>query len=340
MPDDVSLFVNGKQYRSWTNIRVTTSAISLAGSFILSVSDRWSGAGLQMPIVEEDLCRIQIGDDVVIEGHVDRRNASFTGRNRGLSFSGRDLSAVLMDCSVLLTKWSFRRVSVLDLARKVAGQFNVSVSLQDGLSLEKIDKLVVNYGDTAFAVIDRAAKQAGVMVVSDGVGGIELTRAIDERADPLTEGDNLLSGSADYDASDRYRRYVVATQSRGSDNSSGNATRIRAEATDDEVRRADRVLVVRPDTGMSKKEARHRGEWEARTRAARAESVEIVVRGWRQRSGALWVTNRLTKVKAPGLLGVNRDMRISEVVFLADDDDGKKTKLRLVRPGTFLSVNA
>ncbi len=64
--------------------------------------------------------------------------------------------------------------------------------------------------------------------MSDGAGGILLTRGGTTRAQPIVEGDNLLAGAVDYDGSERFHRYVVFAARPGSDEASGESLRIRA----------------------------------------------------------------------------------------------------------------
>lgn len=334
MPD-LRLVVNGRRYGGWKSIRVTRSIESVSGSFDLDVSDRWAGQEVAWPIAEEDACRVEIGGVPVIDGFVDRRSISLSADARALSYSGRDRSAVLIDCSADLHRWTFRGASVLDIARKVAAPFGIKVSLQPGLRLPKAPaKLVVSPGDSAFDVISKAAKDAGVLVVSDGAGGIVVTRAGTARAAPLVLGQNIKTASVDYDASSRFHRYAVVTQKAGTDAAAGGATRVRGEQTDAGVRRTDRVLLIRPESGATTDYARQRADWEARVRAAKAETLTIGVVGWTQPDGALWPVNALTQVRAAAV-GVDGDMLISQAEY-SIGTGGEETQLRLVRPDAFV----
>lgn len=333
---DLRLVVGGRQYGGWKAINVVRSMESLAGSFDLDVSDRWGGQDVPWPIREEDPCRVAIDGETVIDGYVDKRRISVTGKQRNLGFAGRDRAAALVDSSAVLDRWTFRNASVLDVARAVAAPFGVPVSLQAGLVLPKAQpKLVVNPGDSPYEVMQRAGAYAGVLFVSDGAGGVVIVRAGSIRATTaLVEGENVLEAGVEYDASQRFARYVIATQTPGSDTASAAATRVRAEATDESVRRRERVLLIRPDAGVTTDYARQRADWEARVRAAMAESVTVTVVGWRQPSGPLWPVNALVKVQIPSI-GVDGDMLIAEVGH-AISNSGEVSNLSLVRPDAFL----
>lgn len=333
---DVTLAINGVGYGGWEGIRITRSIESLAGSFSLDAFGAQADEADSWPIEEEDACEVKIDGETVITGYMDRPTGSFSAASSSRTFAGRDKSAALVDCSALLSKWSFRGATIVDVARTVASAYGVSVSVQPGLELLKAPrKLVVNPGDTGFDVILAAAKPAGVIVVSDGVGGILITRAGTERASqPLIQGEAPFIGcSYEYDASSRFYRYVVMSQVAGSDGASGNATRIRAEAIDEGVKRLDRALIIRPESGQTVDYARQLGDWEARIRAANARAATITVHGWRQSDGKLWPINALVSVKSKRLR-IDGEMLISQADH-AIDSGGEITALRIVRPDAF-----
>jgi prophage tail gpP-like protein len=344
MADEVLLLVGGKRYGGWKSIRVTRSIESIAGSFSLDVSDRWDGERDPWPIAEGDACRVLIDDVTVIDGYIDKRRLSATKDARTLSYDGRDRAGALVDCSAIVDagsigkggKWTFYNVDVAQLATEIAKPFGIKVSVQAGLGslLTKNAKIVMHPGDTCFEVIAKVAAAAGVLVVSDAAGGIVITRAGTARAASLVD-ENILAASTEMDATDRYYRYLISSQIPGTDEASGEATRIQAEAIDEGVTRTERVLLIRPDKGYSIPDSRRRADWEARIRAARSEKSSVTVQGWRQPSGALWPINALTRVRAPRLLGVDGDLLISQVEYTIGNEGGRTTTLSLVRPDAF-----
>lgn len=333
MTADLDLVVGGRRYGGWTSVQVTRSMERLAGSFSVEANDRWADQGDSWPIAEEDECRAEINGETVIDGYIDSRSIELTGELRSLSYEGRDRAAALVDCSAVPDRWTIRRSSVVDIARMLAEPFNIPVSVADGLSPEREEKLVINPGDTAFQAIEKVAHDAGVLVMSDSQGGIVITRAGTTRADSLILGGNIKSLSVQYDSSDRFREYILLTQRRGSDDGSPEQTRIRAEATDEGVRRSERVQIIRPERGITAASARRRADWEARIRAAEAESISVTVTGWHQPTGSLWPINALSHVQADAA-GINGDLLISETDFSVGEG-GKETRLRLVRPDAF-----
>ncbi len=333
--DKIELVVGGIRYDGWKSVRVTRTIEALAGQFALEVSDKW-GEGAPWPIMDEDPCRVDINGLTAIDGYVDARNPNAGATTRQLSYTGRDKAAALVDCSIVLTRWTFRKLTLLDFARKIAEPFGVKVSLQAGLALKTRNKIVVSPGDKVYEAIAREAKEDGVMLVSDGAGGILITRSGTARATSLVEGKNILSAVVNYDGTERFYRYIVATQAPGTDEAHGAVTKVLGEAFDEGVRRKDRVLYIKPDKSYNAADARRRADWEARTRAARSESVTILVQGWTQPDGAQWPLNVLTRVRAPRMVQVDGDMLISQVENTIADKQGKVTQLKLVRPDAFM----
>lgn len=330
---EVILIVGGRRYGGWKSVRVTRSIESLAGSFALDVSDRWGAQDEPWPIAEGDSCRVEIDGVVVIDGYVDKRRLAASATTRSLSYSGRDRAADLVDCSAVLPSYTFRNLTISDFAAALARPFNIRVSVQPGLTLAKRARIVVQPGDKAYEAIAREAASAEVLLVSDGDGGILITRAGSARATSLIDGENVLTAEVEHDSADRYHRYRITTQVAGTDEASGEATRIQAEAIDPAVRE-NRVLLIRPDRGYSLADARRRVDWEARIRAARAATATVTVLGWTQSNGVLWPLNALTRVKCPRLIGIDGDALISQIDHTISEA-GQVTQLRLLRPDAF-----
>lgn len=337
MPE-LSLTVNGKSFTGWESIRVTRSIESIAGSFELAVSDRWGDQGLPWEISEEDECGIEVDGTVILTGYVDRRSYSYAADQHSLRISGRDRTGAMVDCSALPADWEVRAPPLRTLAERLAGWFDIAVSVQKGLDLPRPPpgKFAISPGETAFTALERACRMVGVLPVSDGQGGLVLTRAGSARAtSDLIEGKNILAASADYDATGRFRRYVVSAQHPGTDHWKGlPAASVHGEAQDASVRRASRVLYVLGESAMSSHQARARAEWEAKVRAARGDAVSVTVQGWTQGDGSLWPVNALVRLSSP-LLGMDATLLITQVTYSLDNGSGQLTKLNLKRPDAF-----
>lgn len=366
MSDDVVLVVNGRRYGGWKSIRITRTIESLAGSFSLDVSDRWDGQTDPWPIQNEDACRVEIdpGDgrrpEVLIDGWVDTTDIAASETSRTLAYTGKDRCAAIVENSATVqgasvvakaatkasptedatkhsasaVKWVYTNIDVADFTRAIARPHGLSVSVQPGLTFKKLPKVVVNPGDTGWETVKRVAESVGVLLVSDGAGGILITRTGTVRAANLIEGFSLKAASRRSDATNLFRLYLLSCQIPGTDEASGDATAVQAQAADPNVRRASRVILIRPDKGYNTAEARARADWEARNRAARADAITCTVQGWRQPNGQLWPLNALTRVQAPRMIGVDGEMLITQVEHSLSEG-GRITQLHLMRPDAF-----
>ncbi len=339
----VGLRVNGKEYRGWKTAQITRGIESISGSFELSVSERWATQAEPWPIRQEDECTLVIGSKKVITGWVDRRSPSYNASSHALSVSGRDASAALVDCSANpeLGAWEFKGVSVLTFCKRICQPFGISVSLQSGLTDEALPKppkkLSIDPGDTAVNAIESACRLAALLPVSDGLGGLVLTRAgaATRATTELVEGQNILSASAEFNAAERFHTYKVLGQHKGNNAFNGvSASSVKGTAVDLNVLRSTRVLIIRPEGNTTVEHAKKRAEWEATHRAARAMAVTVTVQGWTQGDGVLWPINSLVRVRSPKL-GVDGDMLITEVTYSASADAGTTTALSLKRPDSF-----
>jgi prophage tail gpP-like protein len=334
--------VNGRDYSGWKSVRVTRGIEAISGSFELEIAERWAGQDLLWPLEEEDHCQVLIGDKAVITGFVDSAGISYGAQEHTFSVAGRDLAGAMVDCSAALKHWEWLNVGVLELARHLAEPFGIKVSMQPGLQEPwRIPKVAVDPGDTAFDALERACRLAGVLPISDGAGGVLLTRAGAARATTaLVEGVNILGASADFDASGRFRRYIVMGQQQGTDHVAGaDAAWVRAEAEDLGVVRSSRVLIVRAEGNVTPASAKLRAEWEAKVRAARATGVTVVVQGWTQADGTpdgtLWPVNARVPIRSK-LLGLDGEMLITQAMHTLDEHSGALTHLSLKRPDAFL----
>lgn len=337
-PPVVALSVDGKSYGGWKTVRISRSIEALCGSFALGVSERWAGQDQPWPIGENSPCVVSIGGAAVITGFVDERDPSYDATSHSVTIEGRDAAGDLVDCSTQLGKWSFSNVDVLALAQKIAAPFNVSVSLQTGLISTAVTvpkKYSIDPGDLAAGSLENLCRVAGLLAISDGLGGILLTRAGTARCSTaLVEGQNILKASAKFSAKGRFRTYEVMGSHKGREDLNGaSAAGVKGTATDLNAR-AGRVLIIRPDHSLTPATAKLRAGWEASVRAARADAVSVTVAGWTQADGTVWPINKIVGVHSKRI-GVHGDMLIAGVELNHDESTGTTATLSLKDPAAY-----
>jgi len=336
----IELTVAGKRYGGWQSVEIVRSIEALAGGFTLSLSEQWAGQPKPWPIPDDAECSVLIEGVPVITGFLDSIEPAFDTSTRSITVRGRDRAGDLVDCSAQLGAWSFSNVNVLELAKKIAAPYGVPVTLQASLvstvTVPK-KKYSIDPGDSAAEALGALCKLTGLLAVSDGAGGLVLTRAGTERlATVLVEGQNLLSCRGKFSSSQRFRQYEVMGSHKGRDDVTGaQACGVRGSATDMNAR-AGRTLIVRPDQGVTPATAKERAEREAAVRAARAEQVTARVQGWAESPfNPVWPMNKLVKLRSPSCR-VDGDTLIAGVTLSFSASEGSVTTLDLRNPAAFV----
>lgn len=132
-----------------------------------------------------------------------------------------------------------------------------------------------------FESLERAARHRGVLLLADGLGGLQLARPSKQRlAVALTLGENILSARGQFSYRERYRTYIVKGQSQGSDVLSGEAASApTARAEDTEVRER-RQLVILAEDQTDIQTCGDRAVWERNVRLGRGTTIAYTVQGW------------------------------------------------------------
>lgn len=331
----VQLSVNGKSFDGWKDVQIRTSLKACSGAFALSITDRWSGQREPWIVRPGDRCTVSIDGQRVITGHIDAVSPSFESKSRSIQVSGRDSTADLVDCSVDIGAFEFKDISIEELAKKICSQFGLPVVF-NGQSSGRIERLTINPGETGFEVLDKYARQKGFLVTTNGLGSLLITRPGTQRASTaLEQGKNIISGSAQFDFTERFSEYKVITQYGELAQELGMAAySTAATATDSTVSRK-RKLIIQSENSMSEFDARTRAQWEATVRAARSGKFKVTVQGWTQQNGQLWRVNQIVKIKSEWL-GLNGDLLITGVDMSLSSDSGTTTVLELERKDAYL----
>ncbi len=336
MPDELRLTVNGLEYGGWESVLVQRSIENAAGSFEISVSERWPGQPADRPIRPGSRCSVRLGADLVITGYVDGVSKAIEAGSHSVSVRGRDAVGDLIDCSPPPEPGEWLNLTVLDIAQQIATPFGISVTSDVSVG-EPFLKASLNPGQTAFGLIGALCNYRALLPVSTGDGNLLLTRAGTARApSALREGENIEAAVLRLSWEDRFSEYNVRGQSQGTAQIEGiAASQASATALDSEVSR-HRPLTVVPGLGISSREAQERASWESTSRAGRSSYAEIVVTGWRDAAGRLWPLNSLVSVLSP-TLGLSREMLIVGIENRLDAG-GQTTRLLLARLDAFQKI--
>lgn len=332
---EILLYVNGRVYGGWKQAAVTRSLDAVAGKFDLSVMDKWDANAERWRIFPGDQCQVKIDGKTLITGFVDKASPSYDADSHGISISGRDKTADLVDSSAVVTGGELRGLNLSGIVAALAKPFGIKVISQVSSGPE-FPSFAIQPSETVWEAIDRAARQRFMVVTTDGDGNaiiadIGATRAIVS----LIEGQNIKAASADYDYSQRFSEYIVKGQASAQNDGWQTATAsIQSRATDPNVKRY-RPKIINAETQASDGSAANRAELEAATRAGKSTKITVTVQGWTMSNGELWPLNAMVHIKSP-LLSIDDDMLISQVKFAVSDSEGVTTEMELTRPDAYL----
>lgn len=329
----LELLVGARAYAGWKSISVQRSMEQCAGSFRLGVSERWNVLEPVQEVRAGQTCELQIDGETVITGYVDQVEMNIGYEDHAVELTGRDKTADLVDCSAIRKAGQWRGQHIEQITTELAKPFGVSVSAQVDTG-KPLTSFALQEGETVFDAMARAARIRGLLLVTDGRGGLVITRAGTERiATPLVLGSNLLKASVKVDMRDRHSEYLLKGQAPGSDFfNAAAAAHVFARAKDPGVGRY-RPLIITADSPDIAATLAQRASWEANVRMAKSLAVEVTVQGWRHADG-LWMTNRLVHVDAQAL-HLADDLLIASVEYSLSEEGGTTTKMALTRADAF-----
>lgn len=330
---DAQLLVNGNLYGGWKSQRITRGIEQIAGSFELGVSEMWPDQAAAITINTGARCEVRIDGETVITGWVDEVGVDYDADSHEVKVRGRDATGDLVDCAAIHKSGEWQGQTMLQIARDLVAPFGIKVTANTDVGAP-FKNWNIQDGETVFENIDRMARHRAVLTVSDGKGGLLLTRAGQQRASTaLVLGENIELASGTRSALERFSEYIVKGQQAADDLITGtDATEPQGRAADKNVQRY-RPLIVIAETAADAAALQQRAEWERNVRAGRAAALTYTVVGWRHRNG-LWQPNTIVPVR-DAFLRTETDYLISQVRYLLDDEGGERAELSLRLPQAF-----
>ncbi len=334
-PNAVTLTVDGMDYAGWKDVSISAGIERQARDFTLSITWRWPGQDIEIPIEQGARAEVRIGADLVLTGWVFATPRRYDAQSITLGISGRSLTADLVDCSAINNPGQWRNQSVQRIVAALAGEYGVKVRSEVAETATLVDH-TIEPGETVFESIDRLLTLSRLLSSDDGAGRLVIVEpgSAGRAHDKLEAGKNILTGDGPLDFSGVFSEYRVIGQQRGTDEVFGAAaSEVQASATDPRTARR-RVLVINQSGQLTTALAQDRANWERGNRIGKALAFTYTVQGWRQSNGALWVPNLIVRVVDP-LMGLDRDMLISEVAY-SQSSGGTIATLTVAPPDAFL----
>lgn len=367
MAKSIRLFIDGLEHDQWLSCEVSRDLKDFSGSFSFTFRDAarsdasfsFATIGPLLKLKPGPEVTIMIGRRTVLKGWIDKVEPDVGERQASVTISGRDKANDLIDCAAIHDKAEFENVKLEDAAAKIAKPYGLTVRSEIDTG-EPFPRYSLDLSETAFSAIEKGARSRHALVLSDGVGGIVITRTGKTRAPAaLTLPGNVLRSRGSFDFSKRHSETVVRGQAEGagkkrgkaaldataeplgtdnrSDGNGSNTTKesrgilATGKAKDDEILR-HRPVVHLARSKADKTSAQDEADWRMRTARGESEEFTLTVKG-HDVNEALWTVNQLVDV-SDEYLDVHRELLISRVSYL-EDASGCSTDISVCSPEAF-----
>jgi len=357
-------------FDEWTIAEVSRDLRDFSGAFSFSLRDAtrsiatfdWASPPLLFRLRPGPAVKVFVDGALELAGWIETVNPVVEADYAEVTISGRDKAGDLIDCACAPHgPGEFTDIKLEDAVRRIADPFGVTVRTEIDTGAP-IARYPLGVAETALGAIEKYARQKHALVLSDGTGGIVLTRTGATRAPgDLTLPGNMLSSSCVFSHANRHSETIVhgqpekarhARDGRASPlvageapvapgaRAAGDGTATDRErrgithkgvATDPEIRR------YRPKVHLSKAQpddvsAHDEADWRMRTARAESEELQTTVWGYGV-DGRPWRVNQLAFVD-DAFQGIARDMVIART-DKSYDEDGRLTALTLNSPEAF-----
>jgi prophage tail gpP-like protein len=345
----VTLTVGGLALRPQT-ITITASMEEAARSFDTKLKDkRFTRAQLLDLLANAPAVTIRaaasdgietqpgpMGGDLMLTGHVEKRQARLASDEGEISASGRSKTADAVDGSHEHETGEFKDQH----AKAILSELVKSMKLVVESDVDHKPRKIVRArpGETPFKVAERLARSEGFSITDTPEGKIRLAKASTRRhAGGIYPGGTTprcLDITATHDDSKRASEVKVKAQA--PDGYAPTALEIEESASDPAIQRR-RLRVITPPEAVTRDEARKRAKWHRDRAAGKGVTASATVVGWRDSAGQIWTPGWLIGVEVPDV-GLAQDMMIESVSYKqAGGDDGQHTiaELALVDPRAY-----
>ncbi|MFC3074696.1 phage baseplate assembly protein [Shinella pollutisoli] len=364
----LTVSIGGGPFTAWTSCEVSRDMEDLSGSFTIELRDlrinaalpnsTYAAAILARPGMD---ATISADGAPVLVGYVDKVSTSIGEGEARVTITGRDKTGDLVDCDAIGDGKvaEFKNVKLEEAVKRISSPFGLSVNCEIDTG-EPFQRYSIDLSETAHSAIEKGARSRHALILSDGIGGIVITRTGATRAPAdLSLPGNVLSAEGEFDHSGRYSKTIVRGQSeRASKERRAAPLDVTAEPvsvedrepTDGSATERERkgtaatgiaedgeITRYRPITHLARSKAdqmsaRDEADWRMRTARAKGEQLSYTVHGFGV-GGRPWRINELTTV-SDVYNGINRDMLISRVE-MREDDGGRTTTLTVTSPEAF-----
>ncbi len=356
----MELEVDGTRYSRFTEASAFISLDAIARSFSFTAV---STEGLPLPFKGGEACRVIVDGEPVLTGFIETVNINYDSGSHSITVEGRGKTGDLVD-STLLGKEFSSSISLKKIIEEVISEIDLDIEVFNNTDIADFnpaeDKIGREPAENAFGYIEKLARKRQVLLTSDADGNVVITRSepatINANLQNIIGSDenNILSASASYDNTNRFRFYVGQAQQNttslsfggnvsledvvgpGADIEQSNAEGVseiqqaveKLGETDPDVRKSrTHVFIAEKASGVD--QIKDRSIWEANIRRTRSQAYSAIINGYRTKEGELWSINKLVTI-VDSFADINAQMLINSVEFKFGISEGRETALGFV----------
>ncbi|UPG89264.1 hypothetical protein L2Y96_17960 [Luteibacter aegosomaticola] len=333
--EELTITVGDQTVSGWTDVRVTLGIERLPSDFSVGMTERHPGELASVIAAPGAPCLVEIGQDPVITGYVDRFVPSISASAHSISMVGRSKCADLVDCAAEWPGGQISGADALGIATKLAKVYGITVNC-DVPGLPIVPQFNLMLGESAFEVIERVSRYSALLAYDQPDGSLMLSQVGRQRAaSGFKEGENVLDASVEYSADQRYSQYQVFLQAVDVLTDLGDGGNLIYTINDPNVKRHRGLILIAEAGGGGNEISQKRALWEMARRAGHSRVVRIRCDSWRDSDGNLWRPNTIAPIDLPSLKLSANDFVIGQVTFLRSEQTGSVAELVLMSPDAF-----
>jgi prophage tail gpP-like protein len=179
--DEVTLTIGGQAISGWTDIRITQGIERLPSDFSVGLTERYPGELAEVISKPGSPCVVEVGQDVVITGYVDRFVPSLSAEQHSITVTGRSKCQDLVDCAAEWPGGQISGADALGIAKKLAAVYGINVQC-DVQGLPVIPQFNLMLGESAFEIIERISRYSALLAYDLPTGDLQLAQVGTVRA--------------------------------------------------------------------------------------------------------------------------------------------------------------
>lgn len=321
----VIVTVNGFDYVGWLESNIQRSIENLASRFTIPVTYI---PGQRPNINRQDTIKVRINDTLLVTGIVLSAEPFYRYDDCGIKIEGLSRTGDLVKASAIHKGGQWRKAKLDQIARDLVAPFKIKVVVETDVG-DALTDFSIEHGETVLSALSRAARLRGVLVTTNRLGEVLLTKAGKTKSHgAIVRGQNVISMEGVGSDADRFSTYIGYGQKK-SDKEFSESMQQKAVFKDAEITRY-LPLIVNAEGNAETADMRRLVEHTMRVRRGQSYGLRYRLEG-QTFKGKPWEVNTLVPIYDP-IAELDGDMwLIAEINEKCDLKDGDVVDI-LVRP--------